>query len=53
VEILEAPTNRADEQEGIVAQALGVDEQEPMHMLIRRRTGNGERLALVASDTIG
>lgn len=48
-EVIEARTSRADEMDDAVAQALGVGGQENVHVLIRRRTGNGVPLALEAS----
>lgn len=49
-EVIETGTSRADELESVVSKALeGVGASEPVHMVVRRRTGNGEPLALEES----
>lgn len=48
-EVIERHTALARELEGVVAEALGVAEGESVHVVVRRRTGNGEPLALEES----
>lgn len=48
-EVIERRTALADELEGAVAEALGVTDGDPVHVVVRRRTGNGEPLALEES----
>lgn len=48
-EIIEKHTAPAGELHGAAGEALGVSPREPVHALVRRRTGNGEPLALEES----
>jgi GntR family transcriptional regulator len=48
-EIIERRTVAAGGLEEAVAEALGVAADEPVHVVVRRRTGNGEPLALEES----
>jgi GntR family transcriptional regulator len=48
-EVIEGRTVAVGELEGAVAEALGVAGEEPVHVVVRRRTGNGEPLALEES----
>jgi GntR family transcriptional regulator len=49
-EIIDKRTVAIGELEDVVAEALGVaDGDEPVHVVVRRRTGNGEPLALEES----
>ena len=49
-EVIEARTVAADELASVASNALGmVRDDEPIHVVVRRRTGNGEPLALEES----
>ena len=48
-EVIEGRTVTAGELESAVAETLGVAGDEPVHVVVRRRTGNGEPLALEES----
>jgi GntR family transcriptional regulator len=49
-EVIEARTVAADELEIVASKALGIGrDDDPVHVVVRRRTGNGEPLALEES----
>ncbi len=48
-EIIEKHTSPAGQLEGAVVEALETSGDEPVHVVVRRRTGNGEPLALEES----
>ncbi|HSK99583.1 MAG TPA: GntR family transcriptional regulator [Rubrobacteraceae bacterium] len=48
-EVVERRTAAAGDLEGAVAEALDIAGEEPLHVVVRRRTGNGEPLALEES----
>jgi GntR family transcriptional regulator len=48
-EVIEGRTAAAGDLDAAVAEALGVADDEPVHVIVRRRTGNGEPLALEES----
>lgn len=48
-EVVEARTVRSGDLDSGVAEALGANGEEPVHKLVRTRTGNGELLALEES----
>ncbi len=48
-EIIEKCTSPAGQLEDVVVEALEISGEEPVHVVVRRRTGNGEPLALEES----
>jgi GntR family transcriptional regulator len=48
-EIIDRRSVAVGELEDVVAEALGIPDEEPVHVVVRRRTGNGEPLALEES----